>query len=98
MAFKIAFLGLVGPDGNDAGGRVWKYATEDSLATCDTVGYFNDATSLLRPGDKIDVAVVSDDTADPYTVSDYGALIVLTNAAGIVDTSNETAFVITDSD
>lgn len=98
MAFDILKLTLVGPDGNSDAGRHWRYVTEDALTAVDGSGYFNAASGQLRPGDKIDVVVVADLTADPYTVSDYGSVIVLTNALGVVDTSDETAFTLTDSD
>lgn len=97
MAFDILKLVLVGPDGNDDAGRSWRYVTDDAITVVDTAAYFNKASGLLRPGDKIDVLVVSDLTADPYTVSDYGSVIVLTNASGVVDTSDETAHTLTDT-
>lgn len=98
MAFNKEKLVLVGPDGNSIAGRNWRYLTQDALTTVDTAGYFNNASDLLKPSDKIDVVVAADENATPIVVSDYGAVIVLTNAAGVVDVSNETAFTLTDTD
>lgn len=98
MALDKSRLTLVGPDGNSHAGRIYKYFTEDALATVDGAGYFNNVSDLLAPGDEINVCVISDLTADPLVVSDAGKLIVLTNAAGVVDTSDETAFVVADAD
>lgn len=98
MALDKSRLTLVGPDGNSNAGRIWKYFTEDALATVDTSGYFNDVSDLLHVGDEINICVISDLTADPLVVSDAGKQIVMSNASGVVDTSNETAFTVTDSD
>ncbi len=98
MALDKSRLALVGPDGNSHAGRIWKYMTEDSLATLDTSGYFDGVSDLLAVGDEIHVMVISDLTADPLVVSDAGKLIVLSNASGVVDTSDETAFTVADAD
>lgn len=98
MALDKDRFTLVGPDGNSHAGRNWRYFTEDSLATCDTAAYFNNLADLLAPGDDILVTVISDLDADPLVVSDKGSLAVLTNVSGVVDTGDETAFVVTDAD
>ncbi len=98
MAFNMQYLTLVGPDGNSEAGRSWRYKTEDAIATVDGAGYFNDASGLLAIGDKIDVVVVTNIGASNEALSDYGAVLVNANASGVVDTTNETTFVLTDSD
>ena len=98
MALGKTRLALVGPDGNSHAGRIWKYFTEDSLATCDTAAYFNGVSDLLKVGDEINICVITSLTADPIVVADAGKLIVLTNDAGVVDTSDETAFIVADAD
>ena len=98
MAYDASRLTLVGPDGNSNAGRIWKYFTEDALTAVDGSGYFNNASGLLEVGDEINVMVIADLTADPLVVSDAGKVIVMSNASGVVDTSNETAFTVTDSD
>lgn len=106
MAFVKANFSPIG--GQSARGKApmqWSYATDDSLATVDSSGYFdNGSTSntgmrnIMKPGDVIVVVVVSDLTADPWTVADIGHVVVLTNASGVIDVSNETALTITDTD
>ena len=88
MAFAITNLR---PSGNQAGSgkafQDWNYITTDSLATCDTSGYFNGATTLLGVGDRIHINVVDDvDTVTSITAT--GTLIVDTNASSVVDTNN----------
>lgn len=97
MALDKSRLTLVGPDGNSHAGRIWKYMTEDALADIDDSGYFNNVSDLLNIGDEIHVIVITDLSADPIAVADAGKLIVLTNASGVVDTSNETAFTVTNT-
>ena len=105
MAFAKTNLTPVG--GQSSRGKapqVWSYATTDALTTVDAAGYFDNGSTtntgmrnFMKPGDIIHVVVVSDLSADPWTVSDAGTLVVLTNASGIIDTSNETALTLTDS-
>lgn len=98
MALDKSRLALVGPDGNSHAGRIWKYFTEDTLATVDTSGYFNGVADLLAVGDEINICVIADLTADPLVVSDAGKQIVMSNTGTVVDTSDETAFTVTDTD
>lgn len=78
----------------------YTYWTTDTIATVDSAGYFNngDDDLVLRVGDTIQVMVVNS-IANPTSVTDAGLVIV--NAAaleGIVDTSDETANTVTDTD
>src|SRR3990167_2231401 len=83
---------------NPAGGQskcgsapqVFTYRTADSIATCNTSGYFNDMTTLLHVGDIIDVQVV-DSVTTPTAVNGSGRLVVVTNASGVVDTYDSLA-------
>ena len=88
MAFAITNLR---PSGNQAGSgkafQSWNYITTDSLATCDTAAYFNDASTLLKVGDEINIQVV-DDVDTVTAITDKGTLIVDTNASGVVDTND----------
>lgn len=90
MAFALTNLR---PIGNTAGGgkapTEWSYKTTDSLATCDTAAYFNDASSILNIGDRIHVSVV-DDVDTTTAITDFGTLTVDTNASGVVDTNDYT--------
>lgn len=64
---------------------VYTYWTTDSIATCDTSGYFDDVANMLSVGDVIDVVVVDSVTA-PTAVTATGRLIIKSNASGVVDT------------
>jgi hypothetical protein len=61
------------------------YRTADTLATCDTSGYFNDITTMLEVGDTIHITVV-DSVATPTAVTEIGRLVVVSNTGGVVDT------------
>ncbi len=88
MAFSLDGLYQVGPGGNSP--RLWIYSSEDAIATVNTAGYFNDASSVLSVRDVIIVT----DTATPTT----NLVSVLSNASGVVDVSDGTAIVETDTD
>ena len=100
MAFDLDKLVLIGPDGNSGSGRMWKYKTEDAHATVDTAGYFNDASSLLRVTDIINVVVVTNIDASNEAVATYGPHIVLSAVIepAAVDVSDVTVNVVTDTD
>ena len=83
---------------NSAGGQskagnapqIWTYTSADAIATVNTAGYFNDASSLLKVGDIIYVY----DSATP-TMS---IVFVLSNASGVVDISDGLTVTATDTD
>ena len=95
MAFSAANLSPIG--GQSFRGKapmVWSYWTTDSLATVDTAGYFDNGETtrtrmrdLLKVGDVILVSVV-DSVTTPTAVTDAGTLIVVSNSAGIIDTTD----------
>jgi hypothetical protein len=87
MAFNAAGLTRIGGASN---ADLWFYTTADAIATVNTAGYFNDASNMLAVRDVIIVA----DTATPTT----NLVSVLSNASGVVDVSDGTAIVETDSD
>ena len=85
---------------NVNGYGLYRYDTLDTHATVDTAGYFNNADDDLNlaVGDLIDV-IVWTTTIRSGTISTYGRHIVLSvSAAGIVDTSDVTVGVVTDTD
>lgn len=88
MAYSLDGLSCVGPTGTSP--RLWMYSTVDTIATVNTAGYFNGASDLLGIRDVILVC----DTNAPTT----SFVNVLTNAAGVVDVSDGTTVVETDSD
>ncbi len=83
---------------NSAGGQskagnapqIWTYTSADAIATVNTSGYFNNASSLLKVGDIIYVY----DSATP-TMS---IVFVLSNASGVVDVSDGLTVTATDTD
>lgn len=97
MAFNSADLVLVS---SVNGFSLYRYDTLDTHATVDTAGYFNnsDDTQNISVGDLIDV-VVWGTAIRTGTISTYGRHIVnQVTAAGIVDLSNVTVGVVTDTD
>ena len=83
---------------NSAGGQskagnapqIWTYTSADAIATVNTSGYFDGASSLLKVGDIIFVY----DSATP-TMS---IVFVLSNASGVVDVSDGLTVTATDTD
>ena len=88
MAYAASGLYQVGPGGNAP--RLWMYSTTDPIATVNTSGYFNSATDLLQVRDVIIVC----DTNAPTT----HFVNVLSNASSVVDVSDGTVIVETDTD
>ena len=97
MAFNSADLVLVS---SVNGFALYRYDTLDTHATVDTNGYFNnsDDDQNLAVGDLIDV-VVWGTAIRSGTISTYGRHIVnAVSAVGVVDTSDVTVGVVTDTD
>jgi hypothetical protein len=74
--------------------RIHTYRTQDTHATVDTSGYFNQVRSLLSVGDLIYVVVVNGSNV----VQTAGWHVVMTKTATAVDVSNVTALTVTNSD
>jgi hypothetical protein len=98
MAFDISGLALIGGVKGSTP-QVWAYKTNDTVATVDTAGYFDNgsttntgARNLLAKGDLIYVWSEAD------TTGAYGFVVVNSNSSGIIDTSNVTAVGAIDSD
>jgi hypothetical protein len=70
--------------------QMWTYSSADAIATVNTSGYFNNASTLLKVGDVIYVY----DTATPTA----SWVTVLSNASDVVDVSDGTTIAMTDSD
>ncbi len=87
MAFASSGLTRVGGDSN---GSLWMYTSADAIATVNTAGYFNSAANMLDVRDLIIVR----DTNVPTT----NFCTVLSNTGTVVDVSDGTAVVETDSD
>ena len=89
MSFSREGLSKIASSAGNAA-SLWSYASADAIATVNTAGYFNNASSEL---DIRDIVLVTD-TATPSA----NLCIVLTNAAGVVDISDGTVIAETDSD
>ena len=74
------------------GFTLWHYRTTDAATDVDTAGYFNSAGCMLRVGDFILTNVGVGGTAG------YGLVVVATNAGGVVDVANMTAFATVNTD
>ncbi len=98
MAFDKSNLTLLS-NGNGFG--LYRYDTLDTHASVDTAGYFNNSDDDLNlaVGDVVDV-VVWGTAVRTGTISTYGRHIVnaVTASTGVVDISNVTVGVITDTD
>lgn len=70
------------------------YRTQDTHATVDNSGYFNEVRGLLKVGDLIYVVVVN----GSGVVQTAGWHVVMTKTATAVDVSNVTALTVTNSD
>lgn len=75
MAYAASGLAFLA-GANNGGPRLWSYGTTDAKATIDTSGYFNNASAVLNVGDIIFALAAS---------TQYGAFVVLSNSAGVVD-------------
>ena len=68
------------------GFTLWNYKTADTAAEVDTEGYFNQAAGMLRVGDFIFANASINGTVES------GVFIVSSNAGGVVDVADFTAF------
>jgi hypothetical protein len=68
------------------GFTLWHYRTSDSAADVDSVGYFNQASRMIRVGDFILL------NAGIGTVPVHGVMVVLSNTYMAVDVANLTSF------
>ena len=74
------------------GFTLWHYKTADTAAEVDSEGYFNPAASMLRVGDFIFANASVGGTVES------GVFIVSSNAGGVVDVADFTAFGAMDND
>lgn len=96
MVFDPAFLLKTNnlPDGNTA----YYYTTADTIAEVNTSGYFNNASDDLVVGDHITVSQKSALNSSAATIVASSIMLVLSNAAGVVDVSDGLVIPVTDSD
>lgn len=89
MAYNPKKLGLLAFSG---GFKLYRYETDDTAATVDTVGYFNAAASQLSVGDILIVMV------EKSTAPKMGLMWVSQSALGVVDVNDMTTIGGTDTD
>lgn len=75
------------------GFTLWHYTTTDAATAVDNVGYFNNASEMLRVGDMV---LANTDTGGSSPLG--GVFVVNANATGVVDVTNLTQFGASDSD
>ena len=72
--------------------QIWAYTTADTIATCNTEGYFNDVSDEVSVGDLI---FCNTSTSGTYVAT---LVYVLSNASGVVDVNDGTTLASSDSD
>jgi hypothetical protein len=92
MAFSAAGFTTVSAAKRGQAPSVYAYKTNDLATEVDGSGYFDDLSDTLEVGDMIYVF------ADADSVPTYGFCVVLSNSAGVVDTSNVSSIGTIDSD
>ena len=88
MAYAAAGLHRIG---GGSGVNLWMYQTADAIAAVNSAGYFNNAHNMLNVRD----LMIVQDTNTPTT--SFVNVLTITSA-GVVDVSDGTAVVETDSD
>lgn len=98
MAFTIASLQRLGSQ-NSLSPTVWTYSTTDSLATMDTVGYFNSAADRLKVEDVILLIVTGGNVLGIAKVNQNTRdLTANPPVSGVVDTTSAVSLGSADSD
>lgn len=77
---------------------MWAFKTEVTHANLDASGFFNVLSNVLSIGDLIYAEVVTNRGASNEALATAGFHVVISNAAGVVDTTNVTVITVTDSD
>ena len=72
--------------------QIWVYTTADTIATCNTEGYFNDVSDEVSVGDLI---FCNTSTSGTYVAT---LVYVLSNASGVVDVNDGTTLASSDQD
>lgn len=77
----------------------WAFKTADAITAVRVAGYFNPVRDLLNIGDVIYVAVVTNLGASNEALSTASHLVVKDKpAGGNIDTTDQTALTVTDTD
>lgn len=89
MAYTASSLSNVA---TASGFSMWHYSTADTIATVNTVGYFNDAAGMIKKNDYM--IIVSSTGGTPVVSHAY----CNSNTGTVVDIVNGVAITSTDSD
>lgn len=92
MAFDKAGFVTYGASKKGNAPSLYGYSTEDTIATVNTSGYFDDLSDTLAIGDTI---LVRSSTGGTQVLS---WIYVLTNASGVVDVTDGLTITATDTD
>ncbi len=93
MAFARAGWNPIGGQSKKGSApQIFAFSTEDTIATCNTAGYFNSVSDEVAVGDLI---FVNSSTGGTYVAT---LVYVLTNASGVVDVNDGTTLANTDTD
>lgn len=85
MAFLKQNFSPVGANAKrGAASQLFTYRTADAEATVVASGYFNEISSILSVGDRIDIIIV-DDADNPTSQTDFVQGYVNSNTGGVVD-------------
>lgn len=85
MAFSKTNFSPVGANAKrGVASQLFSYRTADAAAVVLASGYFNEISSMLAVGDRIDIIVVDDPDA-PTSQTDFINAYVASNASGVVD-------------
>lgn len=79
------------------GSKIWMYRTDDTAATVNTAGYFNEMAAVMSLGDVVFVQVVTAPNA-PTAISAQQIMYVNGNDGTIVDVVDGVAITATDTD
>jgi predicted RNA-binding protein with PUA-like domain len=102
MAFSISGLTRIGGGVGGASGapQIWTYRTNDTRAVVDNAGYFDNGATTntgMRQHMKVGDVVFLFCTAD--TIPTFGMVFVnQVTAAGVIDVTNATDLVVSDTD
>ena len=92
MAYSSTGFATIGASKSGNAVSLYAYSTEDTIATVNTSGYFNDLSDTLQVGD---VILVRSSTGGTQALS---LVYVASNASGVVDVTDGLTITATDTD
>ena len=92
MAYSSTGFATIGASKSGNAVSLYAYSTEDTIATVNTSGYFNDLSDTLQVGD---VILVRSSTGATQALS---LVYVASNASGVVDVTDGLTITATNTD